>query len=75
VLGRNTYVKGEAVVEESIILDNCSIGRRCKIRRAILDENITIPDRECIGYDLEHDRNHYHVTDTGIVIVTNHPSK
>jgi len=75
VLGRNTYVKGEAVVEESIILDNCSIGRRCKIRRAILDENITISDGECIGHDLEHDRKRYHVTDTGIVIVTNHPSK
>jgi len=45
------------------------------IRRAILDENVTIPDGECIGYDLEHDRNHYHVTDSGIVIVPNHPSE
>jgi len=75
VLGRNTFVKGEAVVEDSVILDNCVIGRRCKIRRAILDENITIPDGECIGHDLEHDRNHYCVTDSGIVIVPNHSSQ
>jgi len=40
-----------------------------------LDENITILDGERIGYDLEHDRNRYHVTDTGIVIVANHRSK
>jgi len=75
VLGRNTFVKGEAVVEESVILDNCVIGRRCRIRRAILDENVTIPDGECIGYDLEHDRNHYHVTDSGIVVVTHQLSQ
>jgi glucose-1-phosphate adenylyltransferase len=75
VLGRNAFVKGEAVVEDSVILDNCVIGRRCRIRRAILDENVTIPDGECIGYDLEHDRNHYLVTDSGIVIVPNHPSE
>jgi glucose-1-phosphate adenylyltransferase len=75
VLGRNTRVKGGAIVENSVILDNCTIGRCCKIRHAILDENITIQDGECIGYDLEHDRSHYHVTDTGIVTVTNHLSQ
>jgi len=75
VLGRNTYVKGGAVVEDSVVLDSCVIGRHCKIRHAILDENITISDGERIGYDLEHDRNRYHVTDTGIVIVANHRSK
>jgi glucose-1-phosphate adenylyltransferase len=75
VLGRNTYVTGGAVVEDSVVLDSCVIGRHCKIRHAILDENITISDGERIGYDLEHDRNRYHVTDTGIVIVANHRSK
>ena len=72
VLGRNTYVNSGAVVEDSVVLDNCVIGRRCKLRRVILDENITIPDGECIGHDSAHDRNRYHVTDTGIVIVSNH---
>ena len=46
------------------------IGRNCKIRRAILDENVTILDGELIGYDLEHDRIVHHVTETGIVVVT-----
>jgi ADP-glucose pyrophosphorylase len=41
-----------------------------KIRRAILDENVTVQDGECIGHDLEHDRIRHHVTATGIVVVT-----
>ena len=40
VLGRGVRVHAGALVEDSIILDNCDIGRRSKIRRAILDKNV-----------------------------------
>jgi glucose-1-phosphate adenylyltransferase len=56
-------------VEESVILDNCDIGRRVKIRRAILDKNVRVPPDSTIGYDLEQDRRLHHVTETGIVVV------
>ena len=52
-----------------MILDNCDIGRRAKIRRAILDKNVRVPPDATIGYDLEQDRRLYHVTETGIVVV------
>ena len=29
-----------AVVEACVIMDNCDIGRRAKVRRAILDKNV-----------------------------------
>lgn len=35
VLGRNVLVGSQSSVEDSIILDNCTIGRRCRIQRAI----------------------------------------
>jgi glucose-1-phosphate adenylyltransferase len=70
VLGRGVNVKDESVVEDSVVLDNCIVGRQCKIRRAILDENVTVQDGECIGHDLEHDRIRHHVTAAGIVVVT-----
>lgn len=70
VLGRGVNAKGESVIEDSVVLDNCIVGRQCKIRRAILDENVTVRDGECIGHDLEHDRIRHHVTDAGIVVVT-----
>ena len=56
-------------MEDSVILDSCDIGRRARIRRAILDKNVRVPEDTCIGYDLEHDRRFHHVTASGIVVV------
>jgi glucose-1-phosphate adenylyltransferase len=69
VLGRGVRVHAAALIEDSVILDNCDIGRRVKIRRAILDKNVRVPADTNIGYDLEQDRKLYHVTETGIVVV------
>ncbi len=63
-----------AVVEDSIIFDNCDIGRKACIRRAILDKNVKIPEGAKIGYDLEEDRKKYHVTESGIVVIEGHRS-
>jgi glucose-1-phosphate adenylyltransferase len=69
VLGRGVRVHAGAAVEDSIVFDNCDIGRRSKIRRAILDKNLTIPPDTTIGYDLEQDRKLYVVSEGGIVTV------
>ena len=69
VLGRNVRVHSGAVVEDSVILDNCDIGRRAKVRRAILDKNVRVPEDALIGWELERDRVHHHVTESGIVVV------
>ena len=74
VLGRGVRVHSGAYVEDSIIFDNCDIGRRAKVRRAILDKNVRVPEEATIGYDLAEDRKHYYVTDTGIVVVEGHRS-
>ena len=59
-----------SIIEGSIVLDNCIIGRQCRIRRAILDEIVALNDGMSVGYNLEQDRAHHHVTETGIVVVT-----
>ncbi len=69
VLGRHVRVHAGAIIEDAVIFDNCDIGRRCRIRRAILDKNVNIPPDTTIGYDLDADRQRYHVTDSGIVVV------
>ena len=69
VLGRWVRVHSGALVEDSVILDNCDIGRRAKIQRAILDKNVRIPEGATIGYDLDQDRKYHTVTDSGIVVV------
>src|SRR6185295_20147541 len=69
VLGRGVRVHSRALVEDSVILDNCDIGRDVKIRRAILDKNVRMPEGASIGYDLAQDQKLHPVTESGIVVV------
>ncbi len=69
VLGRSVRVHSGAVVDSCVILDNCDIGRRAKLHRVVLDKNVRIPEDAEIGFDLERDRKHYHVTETGLVVI------
>ncbi len=69
VLGRGVMVHSGAVVEDSILMDDCDVGRRARIRRAILDRSARIPADATIGYNLEKDRKSFFVTESGIVVV------
>lgn len=70
VLGRAVRVHTGAVVDGCVIMDNCDIGRYAKVRRAILDKNVRIPEGGTVGYDLDADRARgWHVTDSGIVVI------
>jgi glucose-1-phosphate adenylyltransferase len=72
VLGRGVRVHAGSEVEDSVIFDGCDIGRKCKIRRAILDKNVRVPEGTRIGYDLENDSLYHHVTESGVVVVEGH---
>jgi len=74
VIGRGVKVHTGATVEDSILFDNCDIGRHAKVRRAILDKNVRVPEGVQIGYNVEEDRKRYHVTESGIVVVEGHRS-
>lgn len=69
VIGRGVKMHAGSLVENTIIFDNCDIGRRAKVRNAILDKNVRVPADTMIGYDLASDRKLYHVTESGIVVV------
>jgi len=69
VLGYDVRVNSYADVEESIIFNHVNIGRHCRIRRAIIDRHVSLPEGTVIGHDLEADRARYSVSDGGIVVV------
>ncbi len=70
VLGRGVRVHTGALVEGCVIMDNCDIGRHAKVRRAILDKNVRVPEGATVGYDAEADRvRGWHVTESGIVVI------
>ncbi|MSV34674.1 MAG: glucose-1-phosphate adenylyltransferase [Bryobacterales bacterium] len=74
IIGRGVRVLSNAHVADSIVFDNCVIGKGARVRRAILDKNVRVPDGASIGFDSEQDRLLYHVTESGIVVVEGHRS-
>ncbi len=70
VLSPDVRVNSYAEVESCIVFSHVNIGRHCRIRRAIIDRDVHIPEGSVIGYDIEEDRRNYFVTDTGITVVT-----
>lgn len=69
VLGRNVLLDAGSEVEASILMDNVHVGRGCRIRHAIVDKNVRLEAGQTMGYDLEKDRQNYHISETGIVVV------
>lgn len=69
VLSPYVRINSYAHVEDSILMDRVDVGRKAKIRRAILDKNVRIPEGFTIGYDREEDARRFLVTDSGVVVV------
>ncbi len=64
VLGCGVYVHSWALIEKSVllggemrggILTETSIGRRCRVRNAIIDKNVHLSENISIGYDRAED--------------------
>ncbi|MBU6281788.1 glucose-1-phosphate adenylyltransferase [bacterium] len=69
VFGRSVFVHSFAQIEDSVLMDNVRVRRHARIRRAIIDKNVEIPEGYRIGYDLDRDRELFTVSDSGIVVI------
>jgi glucose-1-phosphate adenylyltransferase len=70
VLSPDVRINSYSEVDQSILFSHVSVGRRCRIRKAILDRDVHIPEGTTIGFDTEADRQRYFVTESGITVVT-----
>ncbi len=70
LLFSNVYVRSYATVEDCVVLPNVDIGRNCRLRKVVLDKNCRVPDDMVIGENLEEDAKRFHVTPSGVVLVT-----
>jgi len=66
----NVTVDERSEIFRSVVLPHVEVGRGCRISRAIIDEGCTIPDGTVIGEDAARDRERFHVTEQGVVLVT-----
>jgi len=69
VLGYDVRVNSYSDVEDSIIFNHVNIGRHCRIRGAIIDRHVDLPEGTVIGHDPKADRARYTVSDAGVVVV------
>jgi glucose-1-phosphate adenylyltransferase len=69
ILAPQVRINSYSHVKDSILMEGVNIGRRAKVRKAIIDKGVRIPEGATIGYDLEADRARFTVTANGVVVV------
>ncbi len=69
VLSPDVGVGAGAVVERSVLLDGVKIGEGAQVRGVVIDKNVVVPPGFKLGHDLEHDREHYTVSEGGVVVL------
>ncbi|TWT54052.1 Glucose-1-phosphate adenylyltransferase [Rubripirellula amarantea] len=70
VLGPNVRINSYASVEDCILFDEVEVGRRCRLRRVIVDKGVQIPPETEIGFDPIFDAQRgFTVTESGLVVI------
>lgn len=70
VVSPDVRVNSYSEIEDTILFSHVNVGRNCRIRKAIIDRDVHVPEGTTIGYEPEADRERYFVTDSGITVVT-----
>lgn len=70
IVGPNARINSYSQVVDSILFDGVEIGRRCRIRRAIIDKGVRVPLETEIGFDRAADMERgFTITDSGLVVI------
>jgi glucose-1-phosphate adenylyltransferase len=69
ILSPDVRINSYALVEDSILFDRVEVGRRAKIRRAIIDKAVRVPQGFSVGYNLEEDAKRFTVSESGVVVI------
>lgn len=64
------HLHSHALIEDSIVLPKVVVGRNCQLKKCIIDRGCQIPDGSQIGFDPVEDRKRFHVTASGVTLVT-----
>ena len=66
----NVKVNSYSVIQDSILLPEVTIGRYCRITKAIIEKGCVVPEGTVIGEDIEDDKKRFYVSEGGVVLVT-----
>jgi len=69
ILSSEVRLHSFARIEDSILFPGVEVARNAVVRRAIIDKNVRVPEGCQIGVDAVADRERFHVTESGIVVI------
>ena len=69
ILSPNVRINSYSQVYDSILMEGVNVGRHAKIKHAIIDKDVVIPQGMVIGYDPAEDRKRFFVSESGVVVV------
>jgi glucose-1-phosphate adenylyltransferase len=70
IVGPAARVNSYSQLEECILFTRVNVGRRCKLRRVIVDKEVYLPEGMVIGYDHDEDRRRgFTVSEGGVVVI------
>ena len=70
LLFSDVRVNSYSEIEDSVILPDVDIGRYVRLRKVVVDKRCSIPEGLEAGFDTEKDKKRFHVTDSGVTLIT-----
>jgi glucose-1-phosphate adenylyltransferase len=70
LLFTNVFVHSFAVIADSVVLPNVSIGRHSRLTKVIVDKGCDIPEHLIVGEDADDDARRFHRTGGGVTLIT-----
>jgi glucose-1-phosphate adenylyltransferase len=69
IVSPSVFIDHDAHVTDSILNEGVRVGAGARLNKCIVDKNVVIPPGERIGFDHDLDRQRYHVSEQGIVVI------
>lgn len=69
VLSPRVRIDQSSSIEDSVLLDGVHVGKRAKVRKAIIDRGVFVPDDFPVGFDEAEDAKRFTISPGGVVLV------
>jgi glucose-1-phosphate adenylyltransferase len=70
LLFSNVLVASGTVLDGAIVLPDAHVGKDCRLKRVVIDEDCLVPDGTIVGDNHEEDSKRFFVTNQGVVLIT-----
>ncbi|SLN38727.1 glucose-1-phosphate adenylyltransferase [Pseudooctadecabacter jejudonensis] len=66
----NVHTNSYAVLDHAVVLPNVVVSRHARLRKVVIDSDVTIPEGLVVGEDPQEDAKWFRVSDKGVTLIT-----